>query len=297
MGNKQSLTDLSVSSLANKTTNQLKGKGIKKLDDKIKEKLKRGGTRYDLKVIIRGANMTGKTTLFYRLQGHKFSTEHIKTNSIQSAHINWNYKDNKDDIVMVEVWDIVDQGQAKQIDIENEKSITVPALDATSVDVYKNTNVVIMIIDPTRKKTFDYAKKEIQNIPKGIDILLLINFRDLINKWVINESDIEQYLRTCDSRVKTIESSLKNGYGLQHFYNFLNVPFLKIKLKYLQAQIIQTKNELHVNEIENKKLLKQDYEAYLKWLTKLSTTKNNKVKNLGQTIKEKFEKNKNWKKK
>ena len=106
------------------------------------------------------------------------------------------------------------------------------------------------------------------------------------------------YLRvgTCDSRVKLIESCLKNGYGLRHFYNFLNIPFLRTKLLHLLAQIKATKvvilyiyiyinpdnlvfspllmltlltliqDELQSAAHENEMILEQDYESYLKWL-------------------------------
>jgi len=35
-------------------------------------------------------------------------------------------------------------------------------------------NAVIVMVDPTRKWTFDYAKQEITKVPKGVDILLLV---------------------------------------------------------------------------------------------------------------------------
>merc|ERR1712228_395958 len=75
---------------------------------------------------------------------------------------------------------------------------------------------------------------------------------------------MEQFMRTQPERVKYIECSLKNGYGLRQLYNFLNVPFLKMKLSYLQEQVIQCKDELTKAEDEMELVLEQDYDSFLK---------------------------------
>lgn len=72
------------------------------------------------------------------------------------ASIQWNYKAT-DDIVKVEVWDVVDKGK-KRVLSENLKlgiattiheEIT-PALDAEFLNVYKNTNGVVLVMDVTK---------------------------------------------------------------------------------------------------------------------------------------------------
>lgn len=72
------------------------------------------------------------------------------------ASIQWNYKAT-DDIVKVEVWDVVDKGK-KRVLSENlklgiatavQEEIT-PALDAEFLNVYKNTNGVILMMDVTK---------------------------------------------------------------------------------------------------------------------------------------------------
>jgi hypothetical protein len=39
-----------------------------------------------------------------------------------------------------------------------------------------------------------------------------------------------QFMRGQSEQVKYIETSLLNGFGLRQLYNFLNVPFLKMKM-------------------------------------------------------------------
>src|SRR5690348_13994457 len=53
-------------------------------------------------------------------------------------------------------------------------SFTVSRLDATTVDVYKGCNGVIVMVDPTKKWTFDYAQRVIGGVPKDLDVLLLV---------------------------------------------------------------------------------------------------------------------------
>ena len=42
--------------------------------------------------------------------------------------------------------------------------------DATTVDVYKNCHAVLLLVDPTRKWTFEYAQKEVKKIPDNVQV-------------------------------------------------------------------------------------------------------------------------------
>lgn len=106
------------------------------------------------------------------------------------ANIEWNYNVT-DELIKVEVWDVVDKGKKRKPvnDLKlnerksNSKSSPVPAenelaLDAEFIDVYKNTNGVILMFDLSKVWTFEYVEKEIENIPKNIPVIILGNHRD-----------------------------------------------------------------------------------------------------------------------
>ena len=120
--------------------------------------------------------------------------------------INWNYKAT-DDVVKVEVWDVVDKGK---------ESGGGGAADATTVDVYKNADAVVIMVDPTRKWTFEYAQETLQNIPDGLGVLILINFRDLDNRRVVSRKKIEQFMRKQGEHVRSTECSLLNCKSKQY---------------------------------------------------------------------------------
>uniref|UniRef100_H3GGN8 GTP-binding protein Parf n=1 Tax=Phytophthora ramorum TaxID=164328 RepID=H3GGN8_PHYRM len=78
--------------------------------DKAIRRRVRGGITYNLKLLIRGAKGTGKTSLFQRLKGEPIPETHQSTPQLQSATINWSFRQNLEENVKCEVWDVVDRG-------------------------------------------------------------------------------------------------------------------------------------------------------------------------------------------
>lgn len=86
-------------------------------------------------------------------------------NFVQVGTIDWTFK-NHEDTVKVEIWDIVDEGFAKEVmqitevkeknDSWNGASLSI--LDASLVDVYQGTNAVIVIISPFSIHSLEYAR-------------------------------------------------------------------------------------------------------------------------------------------
>jgi len=228
-----------------------------------------------MKIVIRGARETGKTSLLRRLEGRSFLLEHLPTPQIQVAHIDWNYKTTSD-LVQVEVWDVVDKGitniaqDARMRALIESGKLPASALpgarvaDASTVNVYKGCHAVLVVFDPTRKWTFDYAKAELEKVPKTCQVLLMANFRDLNNRRQVSENEIENHLRACESNVNYIECCMMNGYGLKQLYNWLNIPFLLLKQQSLRHELEMAEKELKTAQHEAQLVQEQDYDSYLK---------------------------------
>ncbi|ETM01251.1 hypothetical protein L917_02142 [Phytophthora nicotianae] len=91
------------------TSNPKKERTIQRMDKAIRRRV-RGGITYNMKLLVRGAKGTGKTSLFQRLKGEPIPETHQSTPQLQSATINWSFRQNLEENVKCEVWDVVDKG-------------------------------------------------------------------------------------------------------------------------------------------------------------------------------------------
>lgn len=117
------------------------------------------------------------------------------------------------------------------VDANTTGNFTVQRLDATTVDVYKGTHGVIIMIDPTKKWTFEYAQREIEKVPKDVYVLLLVNYRDMGEYRVVSDNEIREWVKFQEHpNVKYLDASMKNSFGLKSVISFFNLPFLKLQV-------------------------------------------------------------------
>lgn len=219
--------------------------GLQSMNQSLQRRFAKG-VQYNMKIVIRGDRNTGKSTLWYRLQGKKFVEEYIPTQEIQATSIHWNYK-TTDDVVKVEVWDVVDKGKGKKrgdnLKLENEpQESDEVALDAEFLDVYKNCNGVIMMFDITKQWTFNYILRELPKVPTHVPVCVLGNHRDMGEHRVILPDDIRDLIAGLNrpmgsSYIHYAESSMKNGFGLKYLHRFFNIPFLQLQRETLLRQL------------------------------------------------------------
>ncbi|OXA37264.1 rab-like protein 6 [Folsomia candida] len=205
------------------------------------------GVHYNMKMVIKGDRNVGKSALFRRLQGLQFTEEYTATEEIQVATIAWSYK-NSEDIVKVEVWDVVDVAQKKKrlptdkLKLDNsaggENGAEV-ALDANTIDVYKNTHGAILVFDITKTWTWDYVKRELNSIPPHIPILVLGNRRDMGHHRAVAFDTVIYAIEALDEgrEVRYAESSMRYGFGLKFVHKFFNLPYLALQREALLKQV------------------------------------------------------------
>lgn len=92
--------------------------------------------------------------------------------------------------------------------------IKITYLDASTVDIYSNCQLVIIIIDPRQKSSIDYLKEVIPEVPKDIPIVVLLNFKDQHIAWDVDVEDIHKELDSIRDDISFIEISVGNCYGL-----------------------------------------------------------------------------------
>ncbi|EPB81435.1 hypothetical protein HMPREF1544_11845 [Mucor circinelloides 1006PhL] len=237
----------------------------------------RKGVQYNMKIVLRGDVMTGKSNLFHRFQGSEFSEEYTSTPQIQVANIPWHYKDSND-IVKIEVWDVVDKAHnknkseiSKGIKLEHRPSDTkidsattsnppspqqhqqedqdvAMGLDASTVNVYRNTHGAILMFDTTKPWTFDYVNKELNNVPESMAVLVLGNFCDKTQERKVEMDTIHATLYEHNQErikkgaikpnlIRYAETSMQSGLGLKYIYEYLGVPFLQLMIESLNKQL------------------------------------------------------------
>ncbi|ORX62192.1 P-loop containing nucleoside triphosphate hydrolase protein [Hesseltinella vesiculosa] len=227
----------------------------------------RRGVQYNMKVVIRGDVMTGKSTLFHRLQGSDYTDQYISTSQIQVENIPWHYKDSND-MVKVEVWDVVDKAHnqpvKKDTGIKLEHSSTPSpsrpstssvtstpddfALDASTVNVYRNAHAAMFVFDVTKAWTFDYVERALADVPLSMAVLVLGNFADKVDQRTVTAEQIHATLYHHNKRridqgaikpnlIRYVETSLMSGLGLSFIYEYLGVPFLQLLMETLKKQL------------------------------------------------------------
>ncbi|KAJ8734730.1 hypothetical protein PYW08_013980 [Mythimna loreyi] len=223
------------------------------------------GVHFNMKILIKGDRNVGKSCLLQRLQGGPFIEDYAPTDQIQVAPIHWTYK-NTDYIVKVEVWEVVDKGRTKKkpplgLKLENQSAAAAsedgyetPVLDATFLDVYKNANGVILMLDITKPWTFDYVVKELSQVPADIPVVVLGNHCDMQHHRQVHPHHIEQALHHAKlirtAPVRYAESSMRNGFGLRLLHKFLNVPFLRLQKTSLLEQLQRNQRDAEETEKE-----------------------------------------------
>ncbi|KAI8637298.1 hypothetical protein BD408DRAFT_368140 [Parasitella parasitica] len=235
----------------------------------------RKGVQYNMKIVLRGDVMTGKSNLFHRLQGADFEQEYTSTPQIQVANIPWHYKDSND-VVKIEVWDVVDKAynksrpgskgiklehkpsdpqinsavspsQSTQQPQEEDQDVSM-GLDASTVNVYRNTHGVILIFDTTKPWTFDYVNKELGNVPESVAVLVLGNFCDKEQERKVEMDAVHATLYEHNqdrikrgaikpNLIRYAETSMQTGLGLKYIYEYLGVPFLQLMIESLNKQL------------------------------------------------------------
>ncbi|XP_028038750.1 rab-like protein 6 isoform X2 [Bombyx mandarina] len=231
------------------------------MSSSLQKKFSRG-VHFNMKILIKGDRNVGKSCLLQRLQGGPFIEDYVPTDQIQVAPIHWTYK-NSDYIVKVEVWEVVDKGRTKKktpigLKLENqsapslEDNLDAPVLDATFLDVYKNTTGVILMLDITKPWTFEYVVKELSQVPADLPVVILGNHCDMQHHRQVHSHHIEQALHNAKqirtAPVRYAESSMRNGFGLRLLHKFLSIPFLRLQKTSLLEQL--QRNQRDMEEIE-----------------------------------------------
>lgn len=180
-----------------------------------------------IRLVIRGARRTGKSTLLSRMQGAGVSSSaYHPTQAIQPGVFLWRPRSSPTDDASsgayppatlsetrVELWDVVDHGSPARFPTPDStansssssgsisaalRSMLSLPTDATTVDVYRGAHGVILMYDVTSRDSFDYVLDALPRIPQHLPVAICGNFWDLVHtdgtKREVDERAVEQCL-------------------------------------------------------------------------------------------------------
>uniref|UniRef100_A0AC35TSU3 Rab GTPase n=1 Tax=Rhabditophanes sp. KR3021 TaxID=114890 RepID=A0AC35TSU3_9BILA len=219
----------------------------------------KNGVNYNMKIVIRGDRNVGKTSLFQRLQGHPFTSTYTSTDQIQVTHIEWNYK-NRDHIVKVDVWDVIDEGKKRKVLYDKGSNTTLKlannsnedigvedvACDASVVNVYNNAHGVIFVFDVTKAWSWQYVQRQVGAVPGTVPILIMANKRDLEKERMVEDEVVESWIREVSVKndIRFTSASMKTSHGLKYLHTYFNVPFLHLQRIELEKGLKQNRDEM-----------------------------------------------------
>jgi hypothetical protein len=150
-------------------------------------------------------------------------------------------------------------------------------LDAEHIDVYKGAHCLVVLFDPRKPATWAAAQETVRAAPDALPVLLLSSFRDVqaSDGRGVAWKEVEKFARKAGAaraqsgdanRVRCLEASMSDCFGLKVLYNYFNLPYLELKAAVLEEQAARARADLVTmgHEVETYSAA-QDYDAFCKW--------------------------------
>ncbi|KAK7201616.1 hypothetical protein NESM_000226300 [Novymonas esmeraldas] len=176
------------------TSAQHLGSGLWPLSAQVREEMKKG-TRYNMKVVLRGTRGTGKSTLMAHLSGHPLPTHYSPSSELVASTMRLQGEHcAPHEGTKVDMWEVVEGRQptassSSSLMTAGRASAHIPtaqlhealrvAADARLRDIYAGCQLVIIMVDPRQRSSWEFAKRETVDVPPTCCILYALNFCDV----------------------------------------------------------------------------------------------------------------------
>ena len=237
----------------------------------VREQFEKGGAvRYNIKVVLRGARRTGKTSLMARLQNTFQECKYAPSAEISAATIHYQLETGTE-AAKVDLWDVVDEGIPSAPTTKYQPTgmpLRQPA-DATTVDVYQNCHAAVFLVDVTKRDTWEYVVREAGRVPPTCAICIALNFCDAPKPHAVTERDVVEFSNTlprcCTTTVLAASQGLPppcdlsfgptwvslsalTGHGIDLMRSFLAVPVALERLHTLESRMRSIYAEIETHQ-------------------------------------------------
>ncbi len=74
---------------------------------------------------------------------------------------------------------------------------------------YKGADGVVVVVDPTRDWTFSFARDLVEQMPEGMEVLVVANYRDKMESWLSSRETMQKFVAGCGDHVHYCETCLR----------------------------------------------------------------------------------------
>jgi len=150
-------------------------------------------------------------------------------------------------------------------------------LDASFIDVYKGCHGAILVFDICKPWTWDYVKREVEQVNSSIPILILANFTDASHHRQVTRLQVSDFVENIaregsePAEVRWGETSLRNGFGLKFLHKFFNLPFLTLQRQSLLQQLQLNERDIRATQEELDLYMESEEGDYHQFSDRLNT--------------------------
>lgn len=188
-----------------------------------------------LTIAIHGKRKVGKTSLIQKMLNTQLNLQYSPTPTMEATEFCWNPIHHPDETIKITIWDVVECAIKNNRGDDNQ---IFP--DANTVDTYSTTDGIIIMYDPDREDTVDYASLIIEKAPERLPIICLANFLDRRNMTKKVPEKLMPYIH----RIVHVQTSIFSNRGLLIVAEWLDIPLLYSQEKYLSKRVEQSGNEI-----------------------------------------------------
>lgn len=188
----------------------------------------------NIRISVRGSRETGKSSLIGKMRGARFQNVYVPTASIESSRIVWKSIMYTNVVMNVDIWDVIEEVRCITDDEPDCSN------DASSADVPKQIDGILVMYDPRRPETVTTAVRIIEATASQLPIIVVANFLDKRKRRLVVPANIMRYA----DRIVHIQASVRTNRGLPIIAKWLDQVYMYCRYRTHQALYEQTYPEM-----------------------------------------------------
>ena len=193
---------------------------IRQMDQQMNRRFGRS-SKHTMRLVIRGEKETGKSSIGKLLSGGLFDPVYTASDPDKPEEVTVPWVAGPGEDVSLTLC-VVTEPNTRKDDKDGAGSLKITHVEKNKFAAkrdrvkdlgaahYKESNGVIVMVDPTKEWTFSFARDIIEQVPAGLEVLMVANFRDRMDSWVSSRDVMQKFVAGCGEHVHYCETCLQN---------------------------------------------------------------------------------------